>query len=171
MCYVSDILLYTHIHGNHNLINSLLGKLTFQMMPHLQVLTDTSAMYSPAHTYTQVKDSESFLKLTHDTAIHKIWAATDLQHNVQYVQTNISSSDSTRWGLLPITLLVGENIFGSHDICHVYSNWDKPPTSSLATVRSHVRERERIAAETSDESVTLVLWTYFVWGPARPEAW
>jgi len=53
MMYVlhkNDILLYTGIHGNHN---PLLGKLTFQMMPHLQVLTDTSAMYSPAHTYTQ----------------------------------------------------------------------------------------------------------------------
>ena len=56
VCYVSDILLYIGIHGNHKpggAINSLLGKLTFQMVPHLQVLTDTSAMYSPAHTYTQ----------------------------------------------------------------------------------------------------------------------
>ena len=42
--------------GNHNpgsVFNSLWANSPFRMTPHLQVLTDASAMYSPAHTYTQ----------------------------------------------------------------------------------------------------------------------
>ena len=55
-----------------------------------------------------VKDCESlsFLKLTRDPRICKTRTATDLRRNVWYVQTYNSSSNSTRWGKLTVTLIV-----------------------------------------------------------------
>jgi len=56
MCYVSDIIVYLYPVATTILVVQLTHcrQLTFQMIHHLQVLTDTSAMYSsPAHTYTQ----------------------------------------------------------------------------------------------------------------------
>ena len=37
-------------------------------------------------------------ELTHDTIVHKIRVASDLWHDVWYRQTDILSSNSTRWG-------------------------------------------------------------------------
>ena len=41
-----------------------------------------------------------------------------------------------RWGLLPITLLAGENVLGPMTSHNVYGCWDKPPTSSLCVSMS-----------------------------------
>ena len=52
----------------------------------------------------------------HDPRIRKIRAATDLQHSVQYVQTYIPSSNSTRWGSLMLALFIKvkkKQIFGA----------------------------------------------------------